>query len=484
VFLLPCFFSLNTSDFFIGDLMNTANILLTLLLLVSFSYVIGRKRSLALAKPATRGKGNNLHSLPNYYGYLVAVWCGIPALVILLLWNTFNTPITTHLVTNSLPTEIQMQSPEQMGLFMNRVQSAVAQNDIANLVDPIQKQAAEHYQHILNVSKMAKTVLVLALAIVGIGLGMRMIKPETRARNKIEKLATIIMASCASIAILTTAGIVLSVLFESLRFFQAVPLTDFLFGTHWSPQTALRADQVGSSGSFGFIPLLAGTLLISTIALLVAVPLGLMSAIYLSEYASRPVRNIVKPALEILAGIPTVVYGFFAALTVAPFIRDFGTGLGLSVASESALAAGVVMGIMIIPFMSSLSDDVINAVPQSLRDGSYGMGATQSETIKQVVIPAALPGIVGAFLLAASRAIGETMIVVMAAGMSANLTINPLEAVTTVTVQIVALLTGDQEFDSTKTLAAFALGLTLFLMTLVLNVIALHIVRKYREQYD
>jgi phosphate transport system permease protein len=230
--------------------------------------------------------------------------------------------------------------------------------------------------------------------------------------------------------------------------------------------------------------LLAGTLLISTIALLVAVPLGLMSAIYLSEYASRPVRNIVKPALEILAGIPTVVYGFFAALTVAPFIRDFGTGLGLSVASESALAAGVVMGIMIIPFMSSLSDDVINAVPQSLRDGSYGMGATQSETIKQVVIPAALPGIVGAFLLAASRAIGETMIVVMAAGMSANLTINPLEAVTTVTVQIVALLTGDQEFDSTKTLAAFALGLTLFLMTLVLNVIALHIVRKYREQYD
>ena len=247
---------------------------------------------------------------------------------------------------------------------------------------------------------------------------------------------------------------------------------------------ALRADQVGGSGSFGAIPLFVGTLLISTIALLIAVPLGLMSAIYLSEYAGPKVRAYVKPALEILAGIPTVVYGFFAALTVAPFIRDIGHFLGLNVASESALAAGLVMGVMIIPFMSSLSDDVINAVPQAMRDGSYGMGATKSETIKQVVLPAALPGIVGAFLLAASRAIGETMIVVMAAGLSANLTFNPLEAVTTVTVQIVTLLTGDQEFDSAKTLAAFALGLTLFIVTLLLNILALHIVRKYREQYE
>ena len=276
----------------------------------------------------------------------------------------------------------------------------------------------------------------------------------------------------------------MSVLFESARFFGSVPATDFLFGTHWSPQTAIRADQVGGSGSFGAIPLFIGTLLISFIALVIAVPLGLMSAIYLSEYASQKVRAYVKPALEILAGIPTVVYGFFAALTVAPFIRDVGQSMGLTVASESALAAGLVMGVMIIPFMSSLSDDVINAVPQAMRDGSYGMGATKSETIKQVVLPAALPGIVGAFLLAASRAIGETMIVVMAAGLSANLTINPLEAVTTVTVQIVTLLTGDQEFDSAKTLAAFALGLTLFIVTLILNIVALHIVRKYREQYD
>ena len=259
---------------------------------------------------------------------------------------------------------------------------------------------------------------------------------------------------------------------------------DFLFGTQWSPQTAMRADQAGSSGAFGAVPLFVGTLLISFIALLVAVPLGLMSAIYLSEYASPTLRAYAKPAMEVLAGIPTVVYGFFAALTVAPFIRDLGESLGLSVASESALAAGLVMGIMIIPFMSSLSDDVINAVPQSMRDGSYGMGATKSETIKQVILPAALPGIVGAFLLAASRAIGETMIVVMAAGLAANLTVNPLDSVTTVTVYIVKLLTGDQEFDSAKTLAAFALGLSLFVVTLILNVVALHIVRKYREQYD
>jgi len=294
----------------------------------------------------------------------------------------------------------------------------------------------------------------------------------------------VVLIACSSVAILTTLGIVLSVLFESLMFFQKVPWTEFFFGTEWSPQTALRADQVGSTGAFGAVPLFAGTLLISLIAMLVAVPIGLMAAIYLAEYAPRQVRAWAKPVLEVLAGIPTVVYGFFAALTVAPAIRGWGEALGLTVASESALAAGLVMGIMIIPFVSSLSDDVINAVPQSMRDGSYALGATQSETITRVILPAALAGIVGGILLAVSRAIGETMIVVMAAGMSANLTANPLEAVTTVTVQIVTLLTGDQEFDSAKTLAAFALGLTLFAVTLFLNVIALHIVRKYREQYE
>jgi phosphate transport system permease protein len=288
----------------------------------------------------------------------------------------------------------------------------------------------------------------------------------------------------STIAIFTTVGIILSLLFEALRFFDRVPLSEFLFGTRWSPQEALRADQVGSSGSFGAVPVFTGTLLITAIAMFVAAPVGLFAAIYLSEYASPRVRSWVKPIMEVLAGIPTVVYGFFAALTVAPIVRDLGNSIGLATASESALAAGLVMGVMIIPYVSSLSDDVINAVPQSLRDGAYGLGATRSEAIRSVVIPAALPGIVGALLLGVSRAIGETMIVVMAAGLAANLTANPLDNVTTVTVQIVTLLVGDQEFDSAKTLSAFALGLVLFVVTLGLNIIALRVVQKYREKYD
>ncbi|MDQ7070976.1 MAG: phosphate ABC transporter permease subunit PstC [Rhodobacterales bacterium] len=293
-----------------------------------------------------------------------------------------------------------------------------------------------------------------------------------------------LLAAMAGIAILVTVGIVLSLVVETMLFFDRVPWTDFMFGLKWSPQTAIRADQVGSGGSFGILPLINGTLLISAIAMMVATPLGLASAVYLSEYSTKRMRAWIKPGLEILAGIPTVVYGFFAALTLAPFIRMTGGQFGFEVASESALAAGIVMGLMIVPLISSLSDDVINAVPQSLRDASLGLGATQSETIRRVVLPAALPGISGSLLLAASRAIGETMIVLMAAGMAAKLTLNPLDAVTTITVQIVALLTGDQEFDSAKTLSAFALGLFLFVITLCINVVALHIVRKYQEQYD
>ena len=299
-----------------------------------------------------------------------------------------------------------------------------------------------------------------------------------------DHIVVALMACAAALAILVTVGIVVSLLFETIRFFERVPVTEFLFGLEWSPQTAIRAEQVGAEGSFGVLPLINGTLLVAAIAMVVATPLGLASAIYLSEYATRRVRDWVKPALEILAGIPTVVYGFFAALTVAPFIRMTGGELGLEVASESALAAGIVVGIMIVPLISSLSDDVINAVPQSLRDASLGLGATHSETVRKVVLPAALPGITGSLLLAVSRAIGETMIVLMAAGMAARLSVNPLEAVTTITVQIVALLTGDQEFDSAKTLSAFALGLLLFVLTLIMNVIALQIVNKYREQYD
>ena len=299
---------------------------------------------------------------------------------------------------------------------------------------------------------------------------------DFRARNAFERIVLVLLIACSGVAILTTLGILFSVLFETLVFFRSVSPVEFLFGTHWSP--------TGTPASFGFIPLLAGTLLITVIAILVAGPLGLLSAIYMAEYASPRLRSILKPVLEILAGIPTVVLGFFAALTVAPLIRGSGEALGFSVASESALAAGLVMGMMIVPLISSLSDDIINAVPQSLRDGSYAMGATRSETIKKVVLPAALPGIVSAFMLAISRAVGETMIVVMAAGLAANLTANPLAAVTTITVQIATLLVGDQEFDSPKTLSAFALGFVLFFFTLVLNYIALRIVQKYREQYD
>lgn len=461
-------------------------ILITLIALLIFSYFIGRKRSIAVSSPIKgKRKGqNNLHSRPNYYGYMVAIWAVIPALLILMLWSAFNSTIVTTLTVSGLPETMQSQSKDTLGLVINEVKNLAESGNIASETDPVKRDAAMHYQRLQDISTLAKTVVVFVVALLGMLTGWRMISPETRARNKVETVVRWAMIVCASIAILTTVGIVFSVLFESLRFFDSVPPSDFLFGTKWSPQTSIRADQVGSSGSFGAIPLFVGTLLISAIALIIAVPLGLMSAIYLSEYASSSVRSFAKPTLEILAGIPTVVYGFFAALTVAPFLRGLGESIGLNVASESALAAGLVMGIMIIPFVSSLSDDVISAVPQAMRDGSFGMGATRSETIRQVVIPAALPGIVGGILLAASRAIGETMIVVMAAGLSAKLTINPLEAVTTVTVQIVTLLTGDQEFDSPKTLAAFALGLGLFVITLMLNFVALHIIRKYREQYE
>ncbi len=458
-------------------------ILLTLLALLLFGYFVGKTRSLKVAKQTASGR-NNLHSRPHYYGYMVALWAGIPSLLILLLWTGFDSSIVTSMTISELPADIQSMSDDHRSLYLNEVKNLALSGQFDAASSDPKHIAAAHYMRLEKISLMAKTVVVFALAILGMLLALRYVRPEFRARNQVEKIIRWIMIACASIAIFTTVGIVLSVLFEALQFFKSVPLSEFLFGTHWNPQTAIRADQVGGSGSFGAIPLFTGTLLISAIALIIAVPVGLMTAIYLSEYASRSFRAFAKPVLEILAGIPTVVYGFFAALTVAPFIRQTGEAIGLHPSSESALAAGIVMGIMIIPFVSSLSDDVISAVPQAMRDGAYGMGATRSETIKQVVIPAALPGIVGGVLLAASRAIGETMIVVMAAGLAANLTANPLEAVTTVTVQIVTLLTGDQEFDSPKTLAAFALGLGLFLVTLVLNIISLHVVRKYREQYE
>ena len=329
---------------------------------------------------------------------------------------------------------------------------------------------------VLGTSSIAVPIVAALGAIVSAAALYPRISGEFRARNAFERFVLVVLIGCSGVAVLTTIGIVFSVLFETIIFFRAVSPIEFLFGTQWSPTS--------TPSSFGFIPLLSGTFLITFIALAVAGPLGLLSAIYMAEYASPNLRGTLKPILEILAGVPTVVLGFFAALTVAPLIRSTGESLGLNVASESALAAGLVMGMMIIPLVSSLSDDIINAVPQSLRDGSYAMGATKSETIKRVVLPAALPGIVSAFMLAVARAVGETMIVVMAAGLAANLTANPLQAVTTITVQIATLLVGDQEFDSPKTLSAFALGFVLFMFTLALNYIALRIVQKYREQYD
>jgi phosphate transport system permease protein len=449
--------------------------------LALLGYYAGRQRAVGAAVAAGP---RSFHSLPGYHGGYVALWCALPALTLLMLWQVFEPAWLRSGVVDSLPAPMQALPEDQLGLVYNEIRNLVEGNFVADAPSPELAVAAERYAELRASSRNIATGAVLVLGVLVLAWAYRRVRPDFRARNRVERAIELLLIAASCVAILTTIGIFLSVFVEALRFFRQVSLIDFLFGLSWSPQTAIREDQIGASGAFGAVPLFTGTLLISGLAMLVAVPVGLMSAIYLSEYASRRFRAYAKPMLEILAGIPTVVYGYFAALTVAPLLRGFGESLGLDVASESALGAGLVMGIMIIPFVSSLSDDVITAVPQALRDGSYGLGATKSETIRNVVFPAALPGIVGAVLLAVSRAIGETMIVVMAAGLAANLTANPLEAVTTVTVQIVMLLTGDQEFDSAKTLAAFALGLVLFLVTLALNIVALRVVRRYREQYE
>ncbi len=457
-------------------------LVMILLGVMAAAYHLGRRRS--LASVGGRSGVRNLHSLPAYYGFYTALWAGLPALLVAGLWVFFEGSLITSMVVQSLPASLRDVPPERLGLLVNDITNLANGNIVSTQVDAGMQRAADHMNELRMIGRVALAAVALSIALAAGSLAWRAIGPKMRARNRVERIVSGLLIGSSLIAILTTVGIVLSVLFESFRFFQKIPVTDFLFGLEWSPQVALRADQVGASGAFGSVPLFAGTLLISFIALLVAVPIGLMAAIYLADYASPRLRSYAKPVLEVLAGVPTVVYGFFAALTLAPAIRGAGEAMGMTVSSESALAAGLVMGVMIIPFVSSLSDDVINAVPQSLRDAAYALGATRSETIRQVVLPAALPGIMGGVLLAASRAIGETMIVVMAAGLSANLTANPLESVTTVTVQIVTLLVGDQEFDSAKTLAAFALGLLLFIVTLGLNIVALHIVRKYREQYE
>ena len=462
--------------------MRLSTIILTLAVVAVAAFVAGRQRALASAGGARQMR--DLHSLPNYYGYQTAIAAVLPALALLIVWLSFADQFIVAQVVSELPASYSDLGTAQLNLVINDIRNLAVGNIAAGAPEAAIDTAVDRYLGLRNTSMWLLSLVSFAVAMAGMICAYLQINPNQRARNRVEQVVKIGLVIASSIAVLTTVGILMSVLLEAIRFFQEVSVTDFLFGLTWSPQTAIRADQVGSSGSFGAVPLFVGTMLISLIAMCVAVPIGLLVAIYLSEYASSSLRKTAKPLLEVLAGIPTVVYGYFAAITVAPLIRNFGLMLGLDVASESALTAGLVMGVMIIPFVSSLSDDVINSVPQSLRDGSYGLGATQSETIKRVVFPAALPGIVSAVLLAMSRAIGETMIVVMAAGLAANLTVNPLESVTTVTVQIVTLLVGDQEFDSAKTLAAFGLGLTLLLVTLVLNVIALQVVRKYQEQYD
>ena len=428
-------------------------------------------------------QGERPRSRSVYHSSYTALWIGVPMLLVAFLWLMVDPWVIRPNVLKTLQ--------EVTGVTEGN--SAFQYLEIRNIADGLLPEsfasaavmsAVEHYRALQQNAQIVFLALFLLAGLLGFYRGYTRIAADFPAREAVEKFVRYFLLASSTIAILVTLSIVLTLVIEALRFFQHVPVLDFLFGTKWSPQVAIRADQVGSSGAFGVVPLFAGTMLIAFIAMLVAVPIGLLSAIYLSEYANDKVRHVAKPLLEILAGIPTVVYGFFAALTVAPMIVKAGAVLGLSASSESALAAGVVMGVMIIPFISSLSDDVINAVPVSLRYGSLALGATQSETIRKVLLPAALPGIMGAILLAVSRAIGETMIVVMAAGLAANLTANPLDSVTTVTAQIVTILVGDQEFDSAKTLSAFALGLTLFCVTLALNFLALHIVRRYREQYD
>lgn len=477
--------------------MNSSLLFIVLLCLTIFSYWFGKKRSLSVAGGNEHKK--ELTSLPEQFGLLTAMVCGIPALITLLIFNSAEQFVIEQLLTTTLPANIQALSSIDLGLYLNNIHSIASSETTQTLLNSIapqniissnastvheQLKAALTLQTLNQQATWLKTGLVLIIALVSVVVLVRKFSLTFKARQKSEAIIKTLLFASSAIAILTTMGIIVSVLFESIHFFKSVSPAEFMFGTQWSPQTAIRADQVGGSGSFGAVPLFAGTMLITFIAMLLAVPVGLMIAIYLSQYASARLRSFAKPMLEVLAGIPTVVYGFFAALTVAPVIRNIGENFGLSVASESALAAGLVMGTMIIPFVSSLSEDAISAVPDSLKEASLGMGATSRETVVKVLLPAALPGIVGAILLAVSRAIGETMIVVMAAGMAANLTANPLDSVTTVTVQIVTLLTGDQEFDSPKTLAAFALGLMLFVTTLGLNILALKVVRKYREQYD
>ena len=465
-------------------------VLLIFILLFSLSLFFFSKSRIGYFSNSKQFK---LKALPKYYAYYLSLWCALPAFLVLVSWNILEPTIVKNLIFSKIiSNSLNEVSRDELNLIFQKIKAYYAGNFTGQLSEVI-KSGADQYKRLLSVAASSKVVIFFVTIVIFTSIALKNIANNVHAREGVEKIIRILLFTSSVAAILTTAGIVFSLLFESIKFFSTINFFDFIFGTSWSPQKAFVSDTSAKlsaseikelSEAFGAIPLFAGTAFIALIAMCVAVPIGLFSGIYFAEYASTNVRKFGKPLIEILAGVPTVVYGFFAALTVGPFFRVLGESFGFEVSSESALAAGLVMGVMIIPFISSLTDDVINSVPQSLRDGSYAVGATKSETIKKVVFPAALPGIVGSILLAVSRAIGETMIVVMAAGLAANLTINPLESTTTVTTQIVMILVGDQEFTSAKTQAAFALGLTLFAATLVLNFIALRVVKKYREQYE
>ncbi|RUR29799.1 phosphate ABC transporter permease subunit PstC [Vreelandella nanhaiensis] len=459
--------------------MSNLALIATLLVMMALAYHLGLTRSRAVAAE----HDVRMHSRPGYYGVLVALWCGLPALAIFLLWSFLAPQLIDMLVTQQLPADmVAGLSDRELQTLLRRVTALANGQGVAGGGSPEELAAAGHMARLQTIENFSLVALMAVLVVVGLIFARRRISPNWRARNQVERVIMFALAASSAVAIFTTIGIVLSMLGEALRFFSFISPAEFFFGTVWNPRFSTAGSA--SQGEFGLLPLLWGTMMVSTIALLVAIPVGLMTAIYMAEYAPPWLRNVAKPVIEILAGIPTIVYGFFALIVVGPFLSSAGDLIGINIRTTSALTAGLVMGIMIIPFVSSLSDDIITQVPKSLRDGALGLGATKSETIRQVVLPAALPGIVGAFLLAASRAIGETMIVVLAAGNNPVLHANPFEAVSTITVTIVNQLTGDMDFASPQSLVAFALGLTLFVITLGLNVIALVVVRKYRQQYE
>lgn len=444
------------------------------LIVMGLAYQQGFSRSRSLAA------AGRLHSRPQYHGVLVALWATVPLLLVLALWGLTSTAVSNWYITGLLPDTIAPGSDTVAAA--QRVANIASGFGVAGDAAPWEVDAAARLTTFSRNIAAAAVALGAVLAAGGLIWARRRLTLRTRARNQVETAIQAALILCSVIAIVTTLGIVASLLIETLQFFSMVSPREFFFGTVWNPRYATTGTE--AAGGYGMLPLLVGTLMIASIAMLVAIPVGLMTALWLTQYARPKTRKIIKPMIEVLAGIPTIVYGFFALVTVGPFLANLGEVIGLDINATSALTAGLVLGIMIIPFISSLSDDIIRQVPNTMRDGSLGLGATKSETIRKVIVPAALPGIVGAILLAVSRAIGETMIVVLAAGNAPILRFDPFEATSTFTVTIVAALTGDSDFASPQSLVAFALGLTLFVITLMLNIGALAVVRRYREQYE